>query len=216
MQDSVKITFKQTFKKKFIAGLFVLIPITVTLSVLIWFFKIVDGLLGQFYDNLLGFHTAGLGFVTIILLIFLAGTISTNVFGKKVLTLVEKWLLHIPVVKGIYMPIKQMVDAFSPENKSAFKKFVIVEYPRTGVYSFGFLTKECCLKPAGNSEICLKAVYIPTNNLYLGSVALFKEDEVFYTKLTVDEGMKIILSGGIVTPDYLTESPPLDKAGSYK
>lgn len=216
MQDSVKITFKQTFKKKFIAGLFVLIPITVTLSVLIWFFRIVDGVLGQFYDNFLGFHTEGLGFVTIILLIFLAGIISTNVFGKKVLTFVEKRLLYVPVVRGIYMPIKQMVDAFSPENKSAFKKFVIVEYPRTGVYSFGFLTKECCLKPAGDSEICLKAVYIPTNHLYLGSLTLFKEEEVFYTKLTVDEGIKIILSGGIVTPDYLPESTSPEKAGSYK
>lgn len=216
MVESLKVTFKQSFKKKFIAGLFVLIPVVVTISVLIWFFKIVDGLLGQFYDYLLGTHVSGLGFLSIIILIFLVGVISTNVVGKKVLSIIEKGFLHIPVFKGIYISIKQMADAFSPENKSSFKKFVIVEYPRPGVYSFGFLTKECCLKPAGDSQICLKAVYIPTNNLYLGAVALFKEEEVYLTKLTVDEGIKIILSGGIATPDYLAESPVVEKAGSYQ
>lgn len=197
-----------TFRQKFIAGFLVLIPLAATLSILIWFFKIIDGLLGQFYDYILGRHISGLGFVTAIALIFLTGLVSTNVFGKKILSLIEKGLLHIPVFKGIYNPIKQTVDAFSPD-KSSFKKFVVVEYPRPGVYSFGFLTKECCLKPTADSEIYLKAVYIPTNHLYLGEIVLFKEDEVFYTKLSIDEGIKIILSGGIATPDYLPRGTAL-------
>lgn len=209
-------SLKITFKKKFIAGLLVLVPITVTISVLIWFFKVVDGLLGQFYESILKIHISGLGFISAVILVFLAGLISTNVFSKRVLSFIEKGFFHIPVFKGIYATLKQMTDTFSPENKSAFKKFVIVEYPRNGVYAFGFLTKECCLKPAGDSEICLKAVYIPTNHLYLGEIVLFKEDEVFATKLTIDEGIKIILSGGIATPDYLAESTSLDKARSYR
>ncbi|MBI4687974.1 MAG: DUF502 domain-containing protein [Nitrospirae bacterium] len=182
---------------------------------LIWFFKAVDGLLGQFYDYILGTHVSGIGFITAIILVFLAGIISTNVFGKKILFLLEKGLLHIPVFKGIYNPLKQTVDAFSPENKSSFKTFVIVEYPRPGVYSFGFLTKECCIRHTGESEICLKAVYIPTNHLYLGEIALFKAEDVIYPKLSVDDGIKIILSGGIATPDYLTEAPALKEAGTY-
>lgn len=209
-------SLRHTFKQKFIAGLFVLIPLFITLSILIWFFKLIDGLLGRFYDYLLGTHISGLGFITAIILVFLAGIISTNVFGKKVLSIMEKGLLHIPVFKGIYTSIKQTVDAFSPENKNSFKKFVIIEYPRPGVYSFGFLTKECCLKPVGDKDVCLKAVYIPTNHLYLGEIALFKEEEVFLTRLTVDEGIKIILSGGIATPDYLAEATKLEKAESYK
>jgi len=210
MVESLKVTFKQ----KFIAGLLVLIPVVVTLTILIWFFKFIDGILGVVYERIFGVHISGLGFITAIILVFLAGMISTNVVGKKVISLIEKGFLHTPVFKGIYTTIKQTVEAFSPENKSSFKKFVIVEYPRPGVYSFGFLTKECCLKSAGGSETYLKAVYIPTNHLYLGEIVLFKEDEVFYTRLTVDEGIKIILSGGIVIPDYLAEAAPLKKVGS--
>ncbi len=210
MVQSLKITFKQ----KFIAGLVVLIPVVATVSILIWFFKAVDRLLGQFYDYILGTHVSGLGFITAIILVFLAGIISTNVFGKKILFMLEKGLLHIPVFKGIYNPLKQAVDAFSPD-KSSFKTFVIVEYPRPGVYSFAFLTKDCCIRQTGESEICLKAVYIPTNHLYLGEIALFKAEEIIYPKLSVDEGIKIILSGGIATPDYLTEAPALKETGSY-
>lgn len=207
---------KVTFKQKFIAGLLVLIPVAVTLTILIWFFKFIDGILGGFYGRIFGIHISGLGFITAIILVFLTGVISTNVLGKKVISLIEKGFLRTPVFKNIYTTIKQTVDAFSPENKSSFKKFVIVEYPRAGVYSFGFLTKECSMKSERGSEVCLRAVYIPTNHLYLGEIALFREEEVFYTNLTVDEGIKIILSGGIATPDYLAETAPLKRVESYK
>lgn len=206
-------SLKVTFKQKFIAGLLVLIPVVVTLTILIWFFTFIDGILGGVYERIFGAHISGLGFITAIILVFLAGVISTNVLGKRIISLIEKGFLHTPVFKGIYITIKQTVDAFSPE-KSSFKKFVLVEYPRPGIYSFGFLTKECSLKPAGDSEVRLKAVYIPTNHLYLGEIVLFKEDEVFYPGLTVDEGIKIILSGGIAIPDYLAEAVPLKKVGS--
>ncbi|MBI5026100.1 MAG: DUF502 domain-containing protein [Nitrospirae bacterium] len=199
-------SIRATFKRKFIAGLFVSVPVIITILVIGWFFKTIDGLLGQFYDELLGRHIAGLGFISAVVLIFIVGIVSTNVFGKKILAFVERIFLNIPVFKGIYAAIKQLVDAFSPESKSSFKKFVIVEYPRPGTYVFGFLTKECCLRPAKDAETCLKAIYIPTNNLYLGEIVLFKENEVFNTDLTIEEGIKIILSGGIATPDYLKES----------
>jgi uncharacterized membrane protein len=201
------ISIRSTFKRRFLAGLLISIPAIVTFLMIGWFFHFVDGLLEPVYYNILGYHVPGLGFISAIVLIFIIGIISTNVFGKKIIGYLEMVMLRIPVFKGIYTAIKQLVDAFSPETKgSSFKKFVVVEYPKSGVFVFGFLTKECVIKKESDGrESCLKAVYIPTNNLYLGEIALFRDENVFYTDITIDEGIKIILSGGIATPSRLSE-----------
>lgn len=208
MASDIAISVRATFKRRFLAGLLVSIPVIITFLIIGWFFKFVDGLLGPFYDSILGYHIPGIGFVSAIVLIFIVGVISTNVLGKKVIKSFEKLMLRIPLFKSIYTAIKQIVDAFSPENKaSSFKRFVIVEYPRPGVFVFGFLTKECTIRADKDGrESSLRAVYIPTNNFYLGEIALFKNEEVFYTNIPVDEGIKIILSAGIATPNRISEA----------
>jgi uncharacterized membrane protein len=199
-------SIRATFKRRFFAGLLISIPAIITLLIIGWFFKFVDGLLAPLYYNILGYHVPGLGFISAIVLIFIVGIISTNVIGRRIIGYIEMIMLKIPVFKGIYTAIKQLVDAFSPESKvSSFKKFVIVEYPRPGVFSFGFLTKECVIKIEGNTgESFLKAVYIPTNLIYFGDIVLFSDENVFYTDIPIEEGIKIILSGGIATPSRLS------------
>lgn len=201
MDESIQITFR----RKFLAGLVITIPAVFTILVLFSLFRFVDGMMSPFFDALLGRHISGLGFVAAVVSIFLVGIISTNVFGKKMLGFVERIFLHIPVFKSIYTAIKQLVDAFSPENTSSFKKFVIAEYPRPGAYAFGFLTKECSVLSDGK-ETNLKAVYIPTNNLYLGEVVLFDDKNIIYTDIPIEDGIKIILSGGIAAPSRIVES----------
>lgn len=194
-------------KRKFLAGLAVIIPVILTISVIVWFFMFVDGFLGPLYYKILGYHVYGLGFISAIVLVYIVGFVSTNVFGKRLIGYMEVLFLRLPVFKGIYTAIKQLVDAFSPEDKSSFKKFVIVEYPRQGSFAFGFLTKECTVKSEKNGhESCLRAVYIPTNNLYLGEIVLFREGDVFYTDIPIEEGIRIILSGGIATPSRILEA----------
>jgi len=202
------ISIRATFKRRFLAGLFVTVPAVITFLVLGWFFRFVDGILEPVYFKILGYHTPGLGFVSAIILIFIVGIVSTNVFGKKIIQFFERIMMNIPVFKGFYTAIKQLVDAFSPDNKSAsFKKFVIVQYPRDGVFAFGFLTNECTIKVEKcGRETCLRAVYVPTNNLYLGDIVLVGEGDVFYTDLPIDEGIKIILSGGIAAPLRICEA----------
>ncbi|MGB9891738.1 DUF502 domain-containing protein, partial [Thermodesulfovibrio yellowstonii] len=189
--------------RKFIAGLIVTIPVAISIFILIQLFKIIDGLLGPIYDYIFGRHIAGLGFLTALILVFVVGVISTNVFGKKLLDQIEKLLfLKIPIFKSLYSSLKQLIDAFSPENKTSFQKFVIVEYPRKDSFVFGFQTKECILKE-NDMEKKLIAVYIPTNNLYLGEVVLFEPESVIHTNIPVQEGIKIILSGGIAAPQII-------------
>lgn len=191
-------------KRKFLAGLVVLIPVLLTLKVIIWFFRFVDDQLGFMFDRVLGYHVSGLGFITAIAIVFVIGVVSTNVIGKRMIGVVDTFLHKIPIFKGIYTGLKQLANAFSPESTGSFKKFVIVEYPRQGAFAFGFLTKECSVRSEGNGdERCFRAVYIPTNNLYLGEVILFKGEDVFYTDIPIEEGIKIILSGGIATPQRI-------------
>lgn len=202
--DSIRVTFK----RKFIAGLFISIPAIITIQVIVWFFRFVDGFLEPVYFNILGYHTPGLGFVSAIILVFGVGIISTNVFGKRIIQFFERIFLNIPVFKGFYTAIKQLVDAFSPGNKSAsFKKFVVIEYPKADTFAFGFLTKECTIKAENSGkESCLRAVYVPTNNLYLGEIVLVNERDIFYTDIPIDEGIRIILSGGIAAPYRIGEA----------
>jgi uncharacterized membrane protein len=197
-----------TFKRKFLTGLFVSIPAILTILAMRWFFDFVDGLLEPFYYSILGYHTPGLGFLSAIIIIFIVGIVSTNVFGKKLISLFERIFLNLPVFKGFYTAVKHLVDAFSPDNKSvSFKKFVVIEYPRPGVFAFGFLTKECTVKVGSDGEeSCLRAVYVPTNNLYLGEIVLLREGDVFYTDIPIEEGIKIILSGGIAAPNRIGEA----------
>lgn len=200
-------SIRATFKRKFIAGLFVSIPVIITILVLGWFFRFIDGLLSPAIDEIVGRHIPGLGFVSTIVMIFLLGLISTNVVGRKVLNWIEKGILHIPFFRTIYSPTKHLVDAFSANSRRAFKKFVIVEYPRPGLYAFGFLTSECILKATeGGCDKALNAVFVPTNNLYLGEIILTKKEDIIETDIPIEDGIKIILSAGIATPKtILTE-----------
>jgi uncharacterized membrane protein len=201
MFDPIRITFK----RKFLAGLVITVPVTLTIVVIATLFKFIDGILGQFFDMFLGRHIAGLGFITAIGIIFLVGIISTNVFGKRVLGLVEYLFLNIPVFKSIYTSLKQLIDAFSPDSKGSFNQFVIAEYPRPGSYAFGFLTKECTIR-SGSGDLKLKAVYIPTNNLYMGDIVLLDEKSIIFTNIPIEEGIRIVLSGGIATPSIITSA----------
>lgn len=197
-------SIKASFKQKFLTGLIVTIPIVITIFISVKVFELLDGVLSPILDYIIGRHIPGLGFMANVILIFIVGVISTNVFGKRILGLVDTILKKIPVFKGLYKGLTQITHAFSPHKKDSFKRVVVVEYPRKGAFAIGFLTKECTIKRLPDGvENYVKAVYIPTNNLYLGDIVLFKKGEVIDTSLTIEEGIRIILSGGIGLPDSL-------------
>ena len=202
--------YKSSIKKKMLAGLFVTFPLALSILAVVWLFRILDGILGGVLYKLIGRQYPGLGLILSLFVIYIFGTLATTVLGKKMLDRLEGFMLRLPVFKSFYSTFKQLGDAFSPENRSAFKKFVIVEYPREGVHSFGFLTKECSIQgrrdlSAGDNENrqCHYTVYIPTNNLYLGDVRLFPKDQVILTDISIEEGIKILLSAGIAAPNLI-------------
>jgi len=199
---------KRALKKTFFAGLVVVVPIVITALALTWLFRFLDDFLSPVLYQMLGKKVAGLGILIEIILIFCIGLVATNVLGSRLLKFVQALLMRVPVVNNIYPTIRQVVEAFSPSKESAFKKVVLVEYPQKGIYSLGFLSSEVSInQPSENLQYF--AVYIPTNNLYLGQVALFKAEGVMSTSFTVEEGLKIILSGG-------TAFPPVVKSQNIK
>ncbi|MGE3509694.1 MAG: DUF502 domain-containing protein [Vicinamibacterales bacterium] len=184
-------------RRSFIAGFFVVVPLFISVAALIWLFGVVDGLTTPMYERVLGRRVPGLGILTTALVILLAGAIATNVIGKRFLQKGESILLRVPVFKTIYAPVKQLVVAFSPDNEFGFKRVVLLD-DKQGL-SLGFLTKEFVVERGQGPEPML-AVYVPTNHLYLGDIVICERDRAIFPDLSVEEGIRIFLTGGMALP----------------
>ena len=191
----------QWLRRRFVTGFVVTVPLVISLVTLVWVFRAVDGLVGPIYQRWIPFEVPGLGIVTTAALILAVGAVATNVFGKRLLQRAEGYLMMVPVFRTIYSPVKQIVAAFSPDNKYGFRKVALVEDPRRGKV-LGFLTKEFSAD-FGNGPEPMVAVYVPTNHLYLGDLVIVPEAAVVFPDLTVEEGVRIILTGGMALPPSL-------------
>jgi uncharacterized membrane protein len=187
----------QWLRRSFIAGFFVTVPLFITVAAFVWLFGIVDGLTSRFYADLLGRPIPGLGILTTALGVLLVGALATNVIGKRVLQRGESYLLRVPVFKTIYAPVKQLVVAFSPDNEFGFKRVVLLE-DKQG-FALGFLTKEFTVD-RGTGPEPLVAVYVPTNHLYLGDIVICERDKATFPDISVEEGIRIFLTGGMAMP----------------
>jgi uncharacterized membrane protein len=197
-------------RRTFLTGIIVTVPLIVTLVALVWIFQFVDAIATPVSTRMLGRSVPGLGVLITVLVVLVVGVVATNVIGRRVLRTAESWLLHVPVFKTIYGPVKQLVTAFSPGNEAGFKRVVLVEDARRGLV-MGFLTKEFTMDRGRGSER-LVAVYVPTNHLYLGDVVVVPASTVFYPDVSVEEGIRIFLTGGMALPDRMQE---LARAGEH-
>ena len=185
-------------RRTFITGFFVLVPLFVSVAALVWIFNIVDGFTTPLYDRVLGRRIPGLGTVSTAVAIVLVGSVARNVIGRRVLAQTEAWLLRVPVFRTIYSPVKQLIAAFSPDNESGFKRVVMVEDPKRG-FLLGFLTREFTVDRGRGAESML-AVYVPTNHLYLGAIVICERDQATFPDISVEEGIRIFLTGGMAIP----------------
>jgi uncharacterized membrane protein len=185
-------------RRRFLTGFFVTVPLFISAAALVWIFGVVDGLTTPLYDRLLGRRIPGLGTLSTAVVIMVVGVIATNVLGKRLLQRAEALLLRVPVFGTIYSPLKQLIAAFSPDNESGFKRVVLVEHGTHG-YSIGFLTREFSVVRGQGPELML-AVYVPTNHLYLGDVVVCPRERAIFPDITVEEGVRIFLTGGVALP----------------
>ena len=187
----------QWLRRSFIAGFFVTVPLFISVAAFVWIFDIVNGLTTPLAERLLGRHVPGLGIAATAIGTLLVGAFATNVIGKRVLHRAESYLLRVPVFRTIYAPVKQLVFAFSPDNEFGFKRVVMLEGAQG--YALGFLTKEFTVDRGSGPEPLL-AVYVPTNHLYLGDIVICEQGRATFPDITVEEGIRIFLTGGMALP----------------
>jgi uncharacterized membrane protein len=189
-------------KVRFITGFFVTVPAIATSWLLYVFWDAIDDFFSPGYQHIFGRRIPGLGFLTAVLLILFIGTIATNVVGRRIIARIERLLIHVPIFRSVYPSVKQLLESFSPEKRNSFKSVVLVEHPRRGEFAFGFVTSELLFEgPEGKTQMV--SVFVPTNNLYLGDVIVVPREDATATGLTVEEGIRIILSAGTATPPRL-------------
>jgi uncharacterized membrane protein len=196
-------------RRSFLTGIIVTVPLVVTIAALVWILSIADRVATPISTTLLGRDVPGLGVAITALAILAVGAVSTNVIGRRILQRGEQWLLLVPVFKTIYAPVKQLVAAFSPENEAGFKKVVVVEDPRRGMV-MGFLTREFTLD-RGRGPEAMVAVYVPTNHLYLGDIVVYPRAMTVFPDLSVEEGVRVFLTGGMALPDRMRGEAGSDK-----
>ncbi|ACH38665.1 membrane protein of unknown function DUF502 [Citrifermentans bemidjiense Bem] len=187
------------FKARFITGLFVVVPLGITIFILKFLFNFADGILGTYLDALLSafldnpYHIPGLGMLTGAIVIYVSGVLATNVMGTRIIRWWDQLLSRIPLVKSIYGSSKQLTQVFK-EGKSSYRRAVFVEWPRPGVRAVGFVTAEVVRE--GQK---LVVVYVPTMpNPTSGFALFFKEAEVHDCGMSVEDAVKFVVSGGAV------------------
>ena len=204
----------QWLRGRFIAGLFVTVPLVISVAAFFWIFRLIDGFVGPWYAQWIGREVPGLGILTTALVVLMVGAIATNVIGKRVLQRAEGYLLRVPVFRTIYAPVKQLVVAFSPDNEYGFKRVVLVEDSARG-FLLGFLTKEFIVERGGSTEPMV-AVYVPTNHLYLGDVVICHRDKASFPDITVEQGIRIFLTGGMALGGRIRARHGTDRVGEFR
>jgi len=188
--------FKDYIKKYFITGLLVLIPVWATFYVLSGLLSLIDGMLGNLPGHFIGLDFPGLGIVTLVLIVLLIGMLSANYFGKRFVRYSETLMQKVPLVRGVYSTVKQIMETFSV--KHSFHGVALVEYPRAGCYSVGFMTGEVPDAIVGKPGKYI-TVFVPTTpNPTAGFLLILPEAEVTLLNMTVEQGMKFIISLGLV------------------
>jgi len=188
---------RDSFKKYFITGLLVIIPIWATYYVLSGLLGVIDNMLGDLPGYLLGLRFPGLGIITLILFVLLVGILSANFIGKNVVRYSDNLMQRVPLVRGIYSTMKKIMETFS--MKQNFHGVGLVEYPRKGCYSVGFITGGLRGEELGMTGRFM-TVFVPTTpNPTAGFLLILPEVDVQRLDMTVEQGMKFIVSLGLVS-----------------
>jgi len=199
-------------RKYLIAGLLVWMPLGITFLVIRAIVGFLDKsllLLPEAYqpDTLLGFHLPGLGVVLAVVLVLTTGMIMANLLGRRLVNAWESLLSRIPLVRTLYAGIKQIMEAVLATDAKSFRRVLLVEYPRCGVWSLAFMTTDQLGEVQQKTETDVIGVFIPTTpNPTSGFVLMVPADEVIELDMSVEQGLKMIISMGTVVPDWQRET----------
>ncbi|MBI5253640.1 MAG: DUF502 domain-containing protein [Euryarchaeota archaeon] len=181
----------------FLAGLVIFVPIVATIYIVWISFNFLDGLLKPFIEPAIGKHVRGLSLLVTILLILSIGVFARIAIGRKTFEIFEKTLLKIPVIRGLYLVIKQTSEAFLIPNESEFKRVVLVEFPRKGTYALGFTTGVTVGEIQDKTAEKVINIFVPTTpNPTSGFLIMVPEKSVVPLDMSIQDALKFVISGG--------------------
>ena len=189
----------KAMRTHFIAGIVVVVPVIGTIALLAWFFVYVDNFLQPIIQLAFGKRITGVGFGIAVVLIYLAGLLASNLIGRRIIRFGESLLARIPIFRQLYIGIKQVLEGLSGSalKKAAFREVVLVEFPWQGMKALAFITNEITDETGKK----LVSLFVPTTPVPTsGYFIMVNEDAVTRTDLTVDEAMRMVVSGGMISP----------------
>ncbi len=203
--DFEKSKFLSKLRDYFLTGLVISLPSIATIHIFWILFKQFDSILGDWFARAFGLYIPGLGAITLTLFFLLVGFITRYLLGQRILPWIVSTLAKIPIVKNIYQTIQQIGQSFLIGKKALFKKVVLIEYPRYGTFSLAFVTTDTVDNEIERYvEGKMVAVFLPTTpNPTSGFLLFIPSEEVFPVDIRVDDALKIIISGGTVSPESL-------------
>jgi len=211
---------RQTLRRYLIAGLLVWVPLGVTLLVITTLVDVMDRvllLLPMRYrpDVLIGFHIPGLGVVLSVAVVFVTGIVAANLFGRQLVALWEAFLARIPLVRSIYAGVKQLTETMFSSSGQSFRKVLLVEYPRRGLWTLAFQTGTGVGEAQAKTGQDVINVYVPTTpNPTSGFFLMIPRSDVVELEMSVDDGLKMLISMGVVVPPAPGRDAALPSAAS--
>ena len=211
-------------RRYFVTGLATLFPLFVTLYALLWIFQLADGVLGRYintyWEGQHGYKLPGVGLILSVLIVVLAGVLSSHFLGRWIFRTFEGWFMRLPLVRRIYPSVKQLAKfLFTTDKEQApFRRVVLVEYPRPRCFSIAFVTNESRLPQEQGGGPCL-ILLIPTPPSPLtGPIILVPREDVTPLDITIEEAFKMIVSGGVLAPPLTAKGrrivPPAEPGAS--
>lgn len=205
----------QNIGKVFFRGLITLLPLLVTVWLLMLMFNFFDGIIGTFITYFNGKPIPGLGLLILLILIFLTGYFATYIIGAKLFKLGEEILYRVPLVKSIYSAIKQINDLlFMQKSADEYRRACMIEYPRKGVWSLGFVTSDAAAEIEAKAKEKMINVFIAnTPTPATGFLVVVPAREVILLDMKIEDAFKYVVSGGVLKPTVATNDLPLKKEG---
>jgi len=201
--DPSRDSFSRTLRRYFFTGLIVLLPVAISVYVLWRLFFALDHILGRFYESLLGYRIPGLGFVALLAIILAVGAIASNIIGRKLIGAIEGLVARVPVVRWIYRTTKQLFSTLLGERSTSFRKVVLVHFPYRGSYTLAFQTSDDSGPPSEAVGQRLVTLFVPTTpNPTSGYLLLVPEEDTVPLDISVNEGLKMIVTAGALTGPY--------------
>jgi uncharacterized membrane protein len=206
-----------SLRNAFISGFLMLAPLLATWLVFTWVIDRIGGgmlrglapsLYGSGEGTFRGFLLSLLATLIFVALVTAIGYISRYVLGKYFGSLAERFILSIPGFSGVYLTVKQIVATFGTQNRNLFSKVVLVQFPRAGVHTVGFLTSKARGEPQTKAGTEVWTVFVPTSpNPTSGFLLLVPKNEIIELEMSVGDGMKMVISGGAVLPSASAATP---------